>query len=79
MRKFRLVEVTDHDVFYGFLVVENEDIMQEEIQQKINEIKNSEEDIFLEDNWTIEDVVERMPENWGAWYEDTDNQEVLSI
>lgn len=79
MRKFRLVEVTDHDVFYGFLVVENEDITQEEIQQKINEIKCSEEDIFLESNWTVEDVAERMPENWGVWYEDTHNQEILFI
>lgn len=56
-----LVECTNYDTMYGILSVEAVD--EETVQQKVYEIKNQ----FYEegfDDWTIEDVLDKFPDEW---------------
>ena len=68
MRIFKLVECSDADMFYGLLVINNDEITMEKVQEKIYDIKNSDEDIFYQGEWTIDDVLERLPEEWKIEY-----------
>ena len=76
MRKImRVVECSDYDVFYGLLEVYN--ATEEEVQQKIYEIKNK----FYEDgfaDWTIDDVFDEFPSEW-QWTFLQDDGYVLEI
>ena len=68
--KARLVECTDYDVIYGFLTVEN--VSPQEVQKEIYDIKKK----FFEEgfgDWTIEDVLEKLPEEWEWNFERCDN------
>lgn len=66
-----LVECSDHDYTYGILVVENVSI--EEVQQTICEIKKELYDNGIDD-WCLDDVFEKFPENWEwDWEPGTDN------
>lgn len=58
----KVVECTNHKDVYGFLIVKN--AKKEEVQQKIYDIKNSDENIFVNSEWTIEDVFKRFPQKW---------------
>lgn len=64
-----LVECTDYDTVYGILSVEGVD--ERTVQQKIYEIKNKfyEEDF---DDWTIEDVLAKFPNEWQWEYTQTE-------
>ena len=69
-----LIECSDPGVVYGILTVEN--ASAEEVQNKIHEIKNS----FYEEgfnDWTIEDVFEKFPEEWIFDFER--NYNILNI
>lgn len=65
----KLVECTDYKMVYGLLEVK--DVNEEEVQNKIYEIKNEfyENDIY---DWTIEDVFEKFPYEWEWTYHQTD-------
>ena len=66
-----LVECSDYDQIYGILSVDGID--EEVVQQKIYEIKNR----FYEegfDGWTIEDVLEKFPEEWIWEYHQTNSK-----
>ena len=66
-----LVDCCDHDATYGILIVENVSI--EEVQQKIYEIKKEFCDNNFDD-WCLDDVFEKFPENWEWDFEQgTDN------
>ena len=71
-----LVECCEHDYVYGILTVENVSI--EEVQNKIYEIKNDEE--FLEENpdWTIDDVFEHFPKEW-EWVFEHSTDDIIEI
>jgi len=71
----KLVECTDEDEVYGLLIIE--DVSAEIVQDKIYEIKNSDEDVFKKGNWCIEDVIERFPEEWE--YEFVDSIDSVEI
>lgn len=74
-RVMRVVECSDHDVLYGFLEVYN--TTEEEVQQKIYEIKNRFYKEGFED-WTIDDVFEQFPTEW-KWTFLQDDGYVLEI
>lgn len=59
-----LVECTDHKQIYGVLTVDG--ISANEVQDKIYEIK----DEFDNDNWEIQDVLDRLPREWKWKYDD---------
>lgn len=71
MNIMTLNECTDYDMEYGYLVCENDEISVDEIQDKINEIKNKFYDDGHED-WDIEEVIENMPKEWKVSYFDTE-------
>lgn len=71
MNIMTLNECTDYDMEYGYLVCENDEISVDEIQDKINEIKNKFYDDGYED-WDIEEVIENMPNEWKVSYFDTE-------
>jgi hypothetical protein len=67
----QLVECSDHDYTYGILSVENANI--EAVQKKIYEIKKELYDNGIDD-WCLDDVFERFPEDWVWDFENgTDN------
>lgn len=72
----RLVECSDHDYDYGILHFKNASL--DEVQKKIYEIKAQFYDDDFDD-WTIDDVLEEFPEEWGCWMETTDCDEYLEI
>ena len=65
-RVMRVVECSDHDMIYGYLEIEN--VTEDEVQQKIYEIKNDKQ--FLEEypDWCIDDVFDRFPEEWKCTF-----------
>ena len=69
----RVVESMNNDVVYGYIVT---DIDVDKIQEKIYEIKNSDE--FLEEypDWTIDDVIGCFPNDWDCEYIQDDNDVV---
>ena len=71
MNIMTLNECTDYDMEYGYLVCENEEISTDDIQDKINEIKNKFYNDGYED-WDIEEVIENMPREWKVSYFDTE-------
>jgi hypothetical protein len=59
--RIKLVECTDRDVEYGIIELKN--INVETFQNKIYEIKKD----FLDkdiDDWTVDDVLEKLPNDW---------------
>ena len=67
MRKSMLVvECSDNDYMYGMLEV-HESVTVEELQKKINQIKSELEDCDY--GWCIEDVLEKLPEEWETTFE----------
>lgn len=61
-----LVECTDYDTIYGILEVQ--EVSEEDVQDKIYEIKKQ----FAEDgvdDWTIEEVLENFPDDWMWEYD----------
>lgn len=65
-RSMLVVECSDNDYMYGTLQVDDS-ITQEEMQEKINQIKRELEDCDWD--WSIEDVFEKLPEEWNATFE----------
>ncbi len=65
MNAVRLVECTDIDCCYGFLLFENATV--EDMQNKIYEIKD---DFYERDfnSWTIDDVINELPSEWNVQY-----------
>lgn len=67
----KLVECSDYKTEYGILTVENASM--EAVENKIYEIKRE----FVEngnDEWTLDDVFEKFPEDWTWNFESsTDN------
>lgn len=72
----RLVECSDHDYQYGILTVEN--VSLKEVQDKIYEIKNKFYDEGFDD-WCIDDVLEKFPEEWECEFIQTDCNEAIEI
>lgn len=72
----RLVECSDHDYQYGILTVEN--VSLEEVQNKIYEIKKRFYDEGFDD-WCIDDVFEKFPEEWEWDYVQTICDEAIEI
>lgn len=72
----KMVDCSDHDAQYGILSVDN--ISLEEVQNKIYEIKRK----FYEegfDDWCIDDVFEKFPEEWEWNFIQTDYDEAIEI
>ena len=65
-RSMLVVECSDNDYMYGTLQVDDS-ITQEEMQEKINQIKRELEDCDWD--WSIEDVFEKLLEEWNATFE----------
>lgn len=63
----RVVDCTDSDLIHGYLIT---DVDETEIQEKIYEIKHSDE--FLEEfpdwSWTIDDIISYFPSEWDYEY-----------
>lgn len=59
----RVVENADPSITYRYLIVKD-GVTAEEVQSKIYEIKNDEN--FLNENpdWTVDDVLDRLPCEW---------------
>lgn len=67
MRYFKLVECSDYDVIYGLVgIEEGSKITVNDVQQKIYDIKNSEE--FEEIDWCVDDIFEAFPEDWEVCF-----------
>lgn len=81
----RIVECTDNDFHYGFLVVKSKGFLSaKDIQDKIDDIKGHfvdpdsledddeiGEDDILYDEYTIQDIIARLPTEWDVeFYED---------
>ena len=60
----RVVECSDYDETYGLLIIKRGTFSIKEVQNKIYEIKNNEEFLKENPNWTIEDVFVRFPSDW---------------
>lgn len=75
-RIVKVVESTDHREVYGYLRLENVSI--NEVQEKINEIKNDEK--FLKENpdWCNEDILKKFPKEW-EWNFISDKGEYLEV
>lgn len=72
----RLVECSDYNIQYGILIVYNASLG--EVQNKIYEIKNK----FCEeefDEWCIDDVFAKFPEEWKWDYVQTACDEAIEI
>lgn len=65
MKKFTLTDTDDKEV-YGVLSVIDKTPLQ--VQYEINRIKTE-----LEDEWTIEDVISRLPKDWNVMFESLEN------
>lgn len=61
MMRAELVESTDHKTCYGLLTVEN--ASEEEVQNKIDEIKGRFQEEGVDD-YTIEDIFNLFPHDW---------------
>ena len=72
----RLVECSDYDTIYGILTVENVSI--EEVQNKIYEIKKRFNDEGFDD-WCLDDVFEKFPEEWEWDYVQTCDTDTIEI
>lgn len=70
-----LTDCSDHDARYGILTVENK--TTEEVQNKIYEIKREFEDNG-KDDWDIDDLLEKFPEDWECSVEEIP-EEIIEI
>ena len=61
---FTLVEVTDPRMHYGIITCGNKNITKEQLQDKINEIKYTICQEEENDEWSIMDVISRIPAEW---------------
>lgn len=76
----RIVECTDSDVHYGFLVVKSKKgLSAKNIQDKIDNIKSKfvdpdnvkNPDDIAWDEYTVQDIIDRLPAEWDVdFYED---------
>lgn len=75
-RIMKVVECCDHKEVYGYLEIE--DVTENEVQEKIYEIKNNQE--FQEEcpDWCIEDIFDRFPDNW-KWNYISDDGYMIEI
>lgn len=76
IRTIKIVECSDHRETYGYLTIEN--VSVNEVQSKIDEIKNDIEFKHECPEWTIEDVFERFPVEW-KWSYVTDDGYTVKI
>lgn len=72
----RMIDCSDHDAQYGILTVHN--VSLKEVQNKIYEIKNEFYDEGFDD-WTIDDVFEKFPDEWEWDWINTDVDYVIEI
>lgn len=71
-----LVECSDCNIIYGILSVKN--ISAKEVQKKIYEIKNKFYNKGFND-WTIDDVLNELPDDWEWDFDSNSNISVLEI
>lgn len=69
-----LVDSSDRSMFYGMLICENNEVTGEKIQNKIYEIKDN---CFREDEWTIEDIIEKFPQEWNIHLQKGENKIII--
>jgi hypoxanthine-guanine phosphoribosyltransferase len=62
MFAMNLIDAIDFDTNYGILICNNDKLTVGAIQKKIVEIKERLDDENIE--WVIEDIIERLPEEW---------------
>ena len=72
----RLIDCGDHDCQYGILTVKNASL--KEVQDKIFEIKNKFDEEGFED-WCLDDVFEKFPEEWEWDFTQTDYDDTIEI
>lgn len=70
MKVMKLVECGDWDYAYGCLICENDEISEEDIQEKIYEIKNAYYEEDSDGYWDIEMVMDDFPPEWKVWFAD---------
>lgn len=71
-----LVEVSDHKEIYGYLKLEN--VIQQDVQSKINEIKNDANFLAENPDWGITDVFKQFPDEW-IWEFASNNNTCIEI
>ena len=86
----RMVECTDSDTVYGFLLIRSDkEVTEKEVQDKIYEIKStftdasdlpadyvSKDGEVLSDEYTVSDIIDRLPKEWDVDYYENAEVEV---
>ena len=86
----RMVECTDSDTAYGFLLIRSDkEVTEKEVQDRIYEIKSNFTDAsdlpadyvpkdgeVLSDEYTVSDIIDRLPKEWDVDYYENAEVEV---